>query len=177
MMINTDYKIDALDILLNEDCLNERYYPLIEYKKSMVEGLKNLGCATKNDISGISDEALAGAVGMNDLATVGLFRKFLSIYDPKPQKFKEIMKLTSDPAEQAAFEELYHLPGVKYTRAFLYFQSGYRTIESFANTTAEEVFIKTAKTISEKKLACIVPLPKEVRTHIAVAKAFCYRES
>ena len=174
MTKNTDYKIEALDILLREDCLCERYYPLIAHKKNLIEGLKGLGCTSKNDISGISDKALIG-MGLPDAAAVSLFRRFLTIYDPKPQKFRQIDKLTSDSAEREAFEELYHLPGVKYTRASLYFHAGFKTLQSIADSTVHEVLSKTAAAISEKNLSCIVPLQKEVRTHIAVAKAFCNR--
>ncbi len=171
--MDTNYKIEAVNILLNEDCLSARYYPLIACKESIVEGLKRMECVTKNDISEISDEKLID-LGLADFAMVELFRKFLTIYDPKPQKFREISKLTSDSYEEQAFKELYLLPGVKFTRATLYYLSGYTTVKSFAETTPEEVLSKTAKTITERQLSCIVPLPKEVRTHIAVAKAFCY---
>ena len=170
-MINTDYPIESLKILLNEDCLSDRFHSLISIREDQIIGLKSFGCVTKSDVSRMSDDELAGIM-LHDEVTVKLFRRFLTIYDPKPQKFKEITKLTSDPAERAAFMELYHLPGVRFTRAYLYYHSGYKTLQDFLETTVEEVLSKTATTISSKNLTCIVPLPKEVRTHIAVAKAF-----
>lgn len=170
-MINTDYPVEALNILLNEDCLSDRYHSLISFREDLIAGLKSFGCVTKADAARLSDDELAGI--MHDEASVKLFRRFLTIYDPNPQKFKEIAKLTADPAEQAAFTELYHLPGVKYTRAYLYYHSGYKSLQDFLGTTVEEILAQTALTISDKNLTCIVPLPKEVRTHIAVAKAFC----
>ena len=45
--MNTDYSIEALEILLNEDCLAERYYPLIQYKGTLIQGLRQLNCQTK----------------------------------------------------------------------------------------------------------------------------------
>ena len=170
-MINTDYPIESLKILLNEDCLSDRFHSLISIREDLIIGLKSFGCVTKSDASRMSDDELAGIM-LHDEVTVKLFRRFLTIYDPKPQKFKEITKLASDPAEQAAFMELYHLPGVGFTRAHLYYHSGYKSLQDFLKTTVEEVLSKTAMTISSKNLSSIVPLPKEVRTHIAVAKAF-----
>lgn len=170
-MIDTDYPIEFLRILLNEDCLSDRFYPLISIREDLIVGLKSCGCVTKNDVSRLPDGKLDGIM-LHDEAKVKLFRRFLTIYDPNPQKFKEIPKLTSDPAEQAAFTEMYHLPGVRYTRAYLYYHAGYKTLRDLADTAVEEVLPKTAMTISNENLTCIVPLPKEVRTHIAVAKAF-----
>ena len=170
-MISTDYNIEALRILLDKRCLSERYYPLLPYTDALLSGLPLLGCRKKSDAEKLSDEALA-QIGMTAPETLRLFRRFLTIYDVNPQKFKEIPKLCSDEEEQAAFRELYCLPGVKYVRAALYYRSGYRSIAAFADTTVEEVLEKTARTIAENGLSCIVPLPKEVRTHIAVAKAF-----
>ena len=170
-MISTDYKIEALDILLDKTCLSERFYPLTEYKDLLLTGLLRLGCRTKSDAELLSDEVLLG-LGLDSVETVALFRRFLGLYDPKTQKFREIVKVTSDPEKQAAYTELYHLPGVKQTRASLYYRAGYKSIEAFSGTTVDEILEKTARVISENGLTCIVPLPKEVRTHIAVAKAF-----
>lgn len=170
-MINTDYPIESLIVLLNEDCLSERFHSLISLREDLIKGLKNFDCVRKSDALRLSDGELA-AIMQHDEAAVKLFRRFLTIYDPNPRKFREIAKLTSDPAEQKAFTELYHLPGVRFTRAFLYYHSGYKSLQDFLDTGVEEVLSKTAATISEKNLTCIVPLPKEVRTHMAVAKAF-----
>ena len=70
--MNTDYKIEALNILLDEDCLSPRYYPLIAYKENIIEELEKLGCTTKNDVLRITDEELIN-IGLSDYATVGLF--------------------------------------------------------------------------------------------------------
>lgn len=176
MMINEDYKIEALNILLQKDCLPVSYHPLTDGREKLLEGLKKLGCVRKSDVSRLSDEALLD-LGLADHAAVRLFRRFLTLYDTKPQKLHELAKLTADPAEREAFEELYHLPGVKATRAALYYYAGYKSVKAIAETTVEEVLAGTARAIAERQLSCTAPFPKEVRTHIAVAKAFCYEES
>ena len=171
-MVNTDYRIEALGILLSEDCLSERYYPLVERKEALICGLTALGCRVKSDITRVPDETLQ-SLGLADAGMVALFRKFLTIDDAKPAKLREIEKLAVTPAERAAFAQLYLLPGVKQTRADLYCRAGYRSLASIAQTTVTEVLARTAKVIADENLTYIVPLPKEVRTHIAVAKAFC----
>ena len=92
--MNADYPIEALDILLDRECLTARYWPLIQYK----DALLRLGCKSKSDAQKLNDDVLINA-GLNDMDIVGLFRAFLVMYDPKPQKFKEITKLCSDPDE------------------------------------------------------------------------------
>lgn len=170
-MICTDYPIDALDILLDEGCVSERYFPLIGRKAPLIAALKALGCVRKSDVEKISDRELT-ALGLEDDGTVALFRHFLTIYDRRSAKFRELDKLSLDPVRRAVYEELYYLPGVKATRAELYFLAGLTSAEAFAQTTAEAVIEGTTRAIAENQLSCIVPLPKEVRTHIAVAKAF-----
>ena len=170
-MIHTDYSIEALALLLDRKCLSERYYALIPYKERLVSELTRLGCRMKSDAEKLSDDVLL-SIGLGDADNVRLFRRFLTIYDPKPQKFREIEKLCLSPQEQAVFQELYHLPGVKNTRAELYSRAGFLSIRDIAEACEEEILARTAAAIAENGLSCIVPLPKEVRTHIAVAKAF-----
>ena len=174
--MNTDYRIEALDILLEKDCMPEKYHPLIPYKNGLISGLHALNCKTKSDAAALTDAALAG-IGLTDPACVLLFRRFLSLYDPNPQKFREIKKVTADSDEQQAYTELYYLPGVKQTRASLYYKAGYRSLKDFVDTTPEEVQHRTAQAISAYGLPCIVPLPKEIRTHIAVSKAFLWNQN
>lgn len=170
-MIDTNYGIDALDVLLRKDCVSERYYPLIAKKTFLIGNLRELGCVRKEDAQALSDEALALA-GLKNADGVRLFRRFLRIYDPATAKFREIEKSAADPAQKASFRELYYLPGVKEIRADLYYRSGFRALADIAAAAEEEILRKTADTIAREGLSCIVPLPKEVRTHIAVAKAF-----
>ena len=171
--MSTDYSIHAFEILLDEACLGERFFPLIPYKHPLIAGLQALHCKTKNDAAALMDADLA-TIGLKDPGCITLFRRFLTLYDPNPQKFREIKKVTTDPVLQQAYTELYYLPGVKQTRASLYYKAGYRSLRDFVNTTPEEVRVRTAHVISECGLSCIVPLPKEIRTHIAVAKAFLW---
>ena len=174
-MVQTNYPVAAVAILLDRSCLPERFFPLIPYRDALLSGLPAAGCRTKNDAASLPDDALIG-LGLPDETAVRLFRRFLALYDPDPRKFREIDKVTTDPDERAAFRELYCLPGVKSVRATLYCRSGYRTLADFADTTAESVIERTARTIAEDRLPCIVPLPKEVRTHIAVARAFLWTQ-
>lgn len=170
-MIDTNYWVEALEFLLKKDCLSERYYPLIPLKTELISRSRLLGCKTKNDIAKLSDSELM-MFGLKDEGIIKLLRRFLTIYDPAPQKFKELEKLSIDSEEKLAFHELYYLRGVKYTRASLYYYSGYKSLKSIADADMKDILEKTAWAISEYKLSCIVPFSKEVRTHIAVAKAF-----
>ena len=172
-MINTDYKLEALDVLLEKDCLAERYYPLLPYKDLLLRALPLRGCVTKSDAEKLTDGAFT-EIGLPDAGMIRLLRRFLTIYDPNPAKFREIPKVSSDPEEQEAFRELYHLPGVKAVRAALYYRSGFRSLSDFTGASPEGVLSRTAQTIAEQQLSCIVPLPKEVRTHIAAARAFLW---
>lgn len=174
-MIDTNYSVKALEYLLDKECLTERYYPLIPLKKELIEHAESLGCKTKNDIASLSDEEIA-KLGLTDEEMIRLLRRFLNMYEPNPQKFKEIDKQSLKEEEQLAFRELYYLPGVKYTRAMLYYYSGFKALKDIADSDLQEILNKTAWAISEFKLSCIVPLPKEVRTHIAVARAFTQKK-
>ena len=127
--MNTNYKIEAIIILLKEDCILTGYYPLIQYKESLVCNLKKLGCITKSEM--LSDEELQQA-GLPDIGLVNLFRRFLTMYDINPSKLKEIGKLDISPEEAEGYLELYHLPGVKSTRASLYYKAGFRSLEDIA---------------------------------------------
>ncbi len=35
--MNTDYPVEAMAILLNEDCILKRFVPLIQYKQGFIE--------------------------------------------------------------------------------------------------------------------------------------------
>lgn len=71
-----------------------------------------------------------------------------------------------------SFQELYQLPGVKYTRAMLYFKAGFRFLADIAISSPQEIIAKTEGIIRKENLSLKVPLLKEVKTHIAVARAF-----
>ena len=75
-MVNTDYKIEAFGILLREDCLSERYSPLVGKREELISGLLRLGCRTKNDAAALPDGVLA-EIGLESEEMIRLFRRFL----------------------------------------------------------------------------------------------------
>ncbi len=165
-----DYRIEALDVLLHEDCILERYLPLIPYKERLINSLRQRRCLTKSQCQALSDDLLL-EMGLPDGMMVGLFRRFLVMYDVKNSKMKEIDLLAEDAAEAASFQALYLLPGVKATRARLYCAAGYRTLERIAAADPEQIIRETSDAILRNGWTLKAPAPKEVRTHIAVAKA------
>lgn len=66
--------------------------------------------------------------------------------------------------------DLMRLPGCKSTRAELYVGCGYGGLCAFANESAETMRAHIAEVIVERFPEWGVPLPKELRTQIAVAK-------
>ena len=170
-MLNTDYKIEAIKVLLNEDCILTRYYPLISYKDILVENLKKMGCYTKSDCMKLSEESLLDA-GLMDIGMVHLFKAFLVLYDIEPAKLREISSVCKKDEDIQSFRELYQLPGVKSTRAMLYCKAGFRSLADIAISSPEDIIAKTENVIREENLVLKVPLMKEVKTHIAVARAF-----
>ena len=169
-MIQTDYPLEAISFLLDGDRLPERYAPLLHHKETLLLSLRRLGCARKSDAEKLPDADYT-RMGL-DGALTALFRRFLAMYDVKPQKLREVETLSADPDERAALWELYHLPGVKRVRAMLYYRAGYRSLADLAETTVSDVRERTARAIAEDAPGCTVPLPKEARTHIFVARAF-----
>ncbi len=169
--MNPDYRVEAIIILLNEECILQRFFSLVPYKNEIVKNLKMTGCCTKSDCMKLSDDSLLG-IGLADIEMVNLFRSFLTLYDIKPAKLKEIDSVCQTSEEINAFRELYHLPGVKSTRAMLYYRAGFRSLNKVAHASVQEIAAKTECVIRTEKLNLKVPLTKEIRTHIAVARAF-----
>lgn len=170
-MVNTDYRVEAISLLLNEDCILKGYYPLIPHKDRLIEQLKMLGCKRKSDAMQLTDEQLLCA-GLPDMGMAALFRRFLVMYDPKAQKMREIASVSETPEEAEVFKELYLLPGVKSTRARLYMLAGFGSLTEIAAATAEGLMADCQQTIERENLDLKAPLMKEARTHIAVARAF-----
>ena len=156
-----DYKIEAIRILLNEDCVLQRYYPLIPYKEALIQNLKARNIHTKRAAAELSDEILVQA-GLPNAETANLFRRFLCMYDVPKAKLS---------AADEPFRELYLLPGVRLTRARLYCIAGYQTLLAIAAATPDKILRDTENAILQNGLNLKAPLPKEIRTHIAVAKA------
>lgn len=84
-----DYRIEAIEILLNDDCILQRFFPLIQYRDVLVKNLLEHGFSTKTVCMGLTDEKLI-EMGLPDGEMAGLFRKFLAMYDVKGSKFREI---------------------------------------------------------------------------------------
>ena len=166
-----NYRIEALDELLNPDCALARYAPLFPRKRALIDALAAIGCRTKADCLALPDETLCAA-GLPDAESAALFRRFLAQYDVKPAKLREIGTVCKTPEEARAFHELYQLPGVKATRASLYYQSGYRSLDDVAAASPKDIIARTEETIKRESLPFKPPLMKEVKTHIAVARAF-----
>jgi len=168
--IESNYKVEAIKILLNEDCILSRYYPLIPFKNELIEYFLKNEIFNKNDCLNLNNDFFL-KIGLPNVEMINLFKRFLIMYDKKIS-LKQIKEFANNQDEIKAYCELYMLPGVKKTRALLYYMSGYKSLLDIANSKYEEIIIKTKNTIDIKKLKCIVPLIKEVKTHIAVAKAF-----
>lgn len=168
MVLN--YEIDAIELLLDENAILSRYFPLIPLKKDILFGLKSINVFKKSDCFKLTDEKLMN-IGLKTIENVRLFKRFLSLYDVDDKKLKEIEKSDLSIEERNAFKELFLLPGVKITRARLYYLSGYKTLADIAKTNEKEMICRTQSTIKNQNLNCFAPLPKEIRTQIVVAKA------
>lgn len=109
-------------------------------------------------------------MGLPDADMVHLFRSFLCMYDVKTSKMKEIVKVCENEEEKILFQQLYLLPGVKAVRARLYASANYTDLFKIAAASPQQIISDTEKVITQNRLNIKVPLLKEVRTHIAVAK-------
>lgn len=164
-----DYRIGAFEILLNENCILQRYYPLIPYKGILMDNLRNINCSSKSACMALPNETLI-EIGLPNSEYVNLFRRFLVMYDVSDSKFRDIDAIAGNETEAKAFRELYLLPGVKSIRARLYCESGYGSLSKIACALPEQIIGDTSDLINRKGLSIKAPLLKEVRTHIAVAK-------
>lgn len=172
--MNTNYEVDAIPILLRENCVPEGYEPLILYKQQLTDRCKAMGCKRKSDCLGLEDEALLSA-GLPDMELVGLFRRFLRLYDPDQKRQKEIRKLKKAPEETEALLELMLLPGVDSARAQLYYGAGFRSVAEIAGQKPEEIRKRAKQWAGEQNLSWKIPQIKELRIQIAVANAFVGR--
>ncbi|MCI1244584.1 MAG: hypothetical protein LKG11_01310 [Bacilli bacterium] len=169
MIIN--YRIEALDELLNEDCVLGRYFSLISKKKRLMACLSSMGCLTKNDCLKLSEGVLS-RLGCLSPSEVRLFRRFLSLYDVDERKFKELAALGLNGERLSSYRELFLLPGVKSVRAGLYYESGLRSLGDIASRSYKRIIEMTQRTIDENRLSLKAPLIKEAKTHVAVSIAF-----
>lgn len=168
---NSNYLIQGIEVLLQEDRILKCYVPLIPFAHQLVQALLKRGCMTKDDCLSLSDESLYDAGLPAGMA--GLFRRFLLLYDYKGKGLKDIPEAAHRPEEEiAALLELMRLPGVKAIRAQLYYHCGIKSLGDFASADAEALRIHITDIITRDALPFLPPLPKELRTQIAVAKVF-----
>lgn len=169
---NADYQIEGIKILLNEDCIVQKFYPLIPYKNQLSKNLSDKGFLTKNACAVLSDEELMKA-GLPDENMASLFRCFLRHYDYKGKGRKDIPDAEYRSEEEIlSLLELMRLPGVKAVRAGLYYHCGLRTLPDFAAADAGQLRDKIAGIIQKENLPFSPPQPKELRTQIAVGRVF-----
>ena len=169
MEIKNNYNIEGFAVLLNEDCISERYYPLIPYRDSITCNLAACGCRTKADCQALTDAEVVRC-GLPEGLTA-LFRRFLCLYDCKGKGIKDIPNAEKRSIDEiCSLAELMRLPGVKAIRAELYLQCGYKSLIDIAKTDATTMRGRIAECIASKGLSSSLPQPKELRTQIAVAK-------
>lgn len=166
-----NYQIQAMDVLLCEDCIPKCYYPLIPYKEQLMKAFLQMNCPTRDHCLALTDDELINAGLPDDLC--GLFRRFLRMYDYKGKGLRDIPDAETKPDnEVASLLELMRLPGVKAIRAQLYYHCGLKSLQDFAASDWQSLQDQIAQCIARDALPRSVPLPKELRTQIAVAKAF-----
>lgn len=169
--MNINYKIEAMNILLKKDCILERYYPLIIKKDDLIKYLLSIKCYTKEECLSLKDDKLIKSPLAN-FSNINLFKKFLKMYDINNSKLSTIKRLTLSDKEIISYKQLYLLPGVKETRAWLYYGSGFKNLNDIAKSSSDEIIARTNLFIKKMDLDIKSPLVKEAKTHIAVAKVF-----
>ena len=165
-----NYYIDAVLELLSESCILERYYPLIKFKEEVVSKLKSNGIFTKEIALQLSDDFYLTIFSDSNL--IRLFKKFLVMYDVNENKFKEIEKMKIEESIKESYRELYLLPGVKEVRANLYYKCGIKSLDDIYSKNYDEIIKILRNGIKKNNLASKLPLPKEINTHIVVAKLY-----
>lgn len=167
-MADNNYRIQGITLLLEADHVLTRYLPLIPYRDSLVEALLQRGCSTRDDCLMLSDAQLSQC-GLPPELT-GLFRRFLRLYEYKGRGLRDIPDAQNRSAEEnAALLDLMRLPGVKAIRAQLYERCGL-CLRDFAHADPEALRQRIIRVIQRDHLPFSPPLPKELRTQIAVAR-------
>ena len=170
--MNDNYYLDDLIASLERDIVMERYYPLIEHKEELTAMLHRAGAVRKDQVSDALIDEIHMLLGKN---ISQLFARFLHLYDFKQAKLREL-KGHVGTKDYAALAELLRLPGVRLLRAELYFHSGV-TLEVLAEKSTEEIRSMVRDYIQRENRSEIVPQPKEVNCHRAVAKMLLHTET
>lgn len=83
----------------------------------------------------------------------------------------ELLNISNaDTQRLCAMCHLMRLPGVKDTRASLYYNSGLRSLDDFASSTTDKILEKVSDYIAKSKCGKSVPQRKEIETQIAVSR-------
>jgi hypothetical protein len=141
-------QVTSLLNLLEEQVTLKRFYPLIPHKDRNASTLLSLEINDKYQYLEASQELREAFVQKIDLSLpVESARELFSLCD------------------------LMRLPGVKWLRAKLYYDCGYQSIQSFSQNDNVQIRNKIALYIQTNCPERGLPLPKEIATQIAVARA------
>ena len=170
--MNDNYFLDDLIGSLERDIVMERYYPLIDYKGELTAILNEAGAVRKDQVS----DEVTGDIRMKLGEVVsGLFSRFIHIYDFNKSKLREI-KDYAGTEKYDALAALLRLPGVRLLRAELYYNSGV-TLEVLAEKSTEDIRNMVGDYIRRENRSEIIPQPKEVNCHRAVAKMILHTDN
>ena len=170
--MNDNYFIDDLICALERDIVMDRYYPLVDHKKELTAILNKSGAVRKEQISDAVIESIRIMLGET---VSGLFSRYIHIYDFNKSKLREI----KDYAGEKEYDDLaglLRLPGVRLLRAELYCNSGV-TLQVLAKKSTEDIRDMVRDYIQRENRTEIIPQPKEVNCHRAVAKMILHTET
>lgn len=170
--MNDNYFMDDLIGSLERDIVMERYYPLIDCKGELTAISKNAGATRKSQVSDAVTEEIRMTLGD---AVSGLFARFIHIYDFNQSKLREIKGYVGTE-KYDALAALLRLPGVRLLRAELYCNSGV-TLEVLAESSTEDIRNMVSDYIRRENRSEIIPRPKEVNCHRAVAKMILHTDN
>lgn len=188
-----------LPILLNKDTTLARFYPLIPAKHALVDRLLGAGIVDAESMRAqtrLDDFEFALVARLFKLhafiprklaEATSVSRDFIDalISDGVKTSYDYITLCADDSAADISRKygapegdarrlyglcDLMRLPGVKYIRADLYFDCGYKSLNDFANADAHKTRAAIAEYIVKHHIPKSVPLLKELSTQIAVAK-------
>ena len=170
--MNDNYYMADLIGSLERDVVMERYYPLIDHKDDLTAILDKAGAVRKDQITDAVIEDIRVMLGES---VSSLFSRYIHIYDFNKSKLREIKDYVGKE-EYDTLAGLLRLPGVRFLRASLYCSSGV-TLEVLAEKSTEDIRNMVRDYIQRENRTEIVPQPKEVNCHRAVAKMILHTEN
>jgi hypothetical protein len=121
------------------------------------------------DFMGVNPEQIARLEGLGIKHTGQMLKA-----GKTPQGRQKLASEAGIPLETVVelvrLSDLARLPGVKGTRARLYYAAGVDSVEALASYEAEELLKLTAEFVERTNFPGIAPLPKEVSSTIANAR-------